>query len=117
MTTIDQSVTIGPRQRRRDARVAQILDEAWVLARRDGLAAVSLRELAAAVGLRQPSLYVYFDSKHALYDAMFADGNRQLFERVAALDPGHDPRTALKAFMRELTEFALENEARHQLLF
>ena len=27
--------------------------------------------------MRQPSLYEYFGSKHALYDAMFADGNRQ----------------------------------------
>ena len=35
-----------------------------------------LRDLAAMVGLRQPSLYAYFDSKHALYDAMFAEGNR-----------------------------------------
>ena len=34
--------------------------------------------------MRQPSLYEYFDSKHALYDAMFADGNRQLLERLDA---------------------------------
>ncbi len=33
------------------------------------------------VDLRQPSLYAYFESKHALYDAMFAEGNRQLVER------------------------------------
>ena len=35
--------------------------------------------------MRQPSLYEYFDSKHALYDAMFADGNRQLLERLDAV--------------------------------
>ena len=35
--------------------------------------------------MRQPSLYGYFDSKHALYDAMFADGNRKLLERLDAV--------------------------------
>jgi AcrR family transcriptional regulator len=50
---------------------------------RDGLAAVSLRDLGEAVGLRQPSLYVYFMSKLVLYDAMFADGYRQLLDFVA----------------------------------
>jgi AcrR family transcriptional regulator len=47
------------------------------LGRRDG---VALRDLGVAVGLRQPSLYVYFASKLDLYDAMFADGHRQLLE-------------------------------------
>ena len=47
-------------------------------------AAFSLHALAREVGIRQPSLYEYFDSKHALYDAMFADGNRQLLERLDA---------------------------------
>ena len=43
---------------------------------------VACMRLAREVGMRQPSLYEYFDSKHALYDAMFADGNRQLLERL-----------------------------------
>jgi len=63
-----------------------------VLARRDGLAAVSLRELAEAVGLRQPSLYVYFTSKLDLYDAMFADGYRGLLENTRTRDYTGDPR-------------------------
>lgn len=63
-----------PRRRRREAKIDEIVDAAWSLAQRDGLSAISLRDLAAAVGLRQPSLYVHFSSKLALYDAMFADG-------------------------------------------
>ena len=75
------SVPAPPTDRRRErhlARRSAIVAEAWALARRDGLAAISLRDLADQVGLRQPSLYAYFDSKLALYDAMFADGNRQI---------------------------------------
>jgi len=102
---------------RREAKVASIVASAWQLARSDGIGGVTLRALAREVGMREPSLYEYFDSKNALYDAMFADGNRQLFERLDALDLGDDPRPALKAFMRALAEFALEHDARHQLLF
>src|SRR2546428_7570329 len=62
---------------RREAKVASIVESAWQLAREHGIGGVSLHALAREVGMRQPSLYEYFDSKHALYDAMFADGNRQ----------------------------------------
>ena len=67
--------------------------------------------------MRQPSLYEYFDSKHALYDAMFADGNRQLLERLDALELPDDPRAAVKMFMRAFVDFALEDPARCELLF
>src|SRR4051794_41177079 len=67
--------------------------------------------------MRQPSLYAYFDSKHALYDAMFADGNRQLIERIDALRLPSDPRKALKAYMRAFGDFATEDPARQALLF
>ena len=106
-----------PRRRRRADKVAGILTEAWALARRDGLGAVSLRDLAAAVGLRQPSLYVYFASKHDLYDAMFADGYRQLLGYVASRDYDAEPRTALTQLVTDLVRFCSDDFVRHQLLF
>ena len=102
---------------RREARIAGIIDCAWELARVHGIAGVSLHALAREVGMRQPSLYEYFDSKHALYDAMFAHGNRQLVERLDALDPPADPRAALKQMLRAFIDFALEEPARCELLF
>ncbi len=66
--------------------MAGILDAAWKLAGSNGIGGVSLHALAREVGIRQPSLYAYFDSKHGLYDAMFADGNRQLLERLDRLE-------------------------------
>jgi AcrR family transcriptional regulator len=93
------------------------LAEAWALAHRDGLAAISLRDLADRVDLRQPSLYAYFDSKLGLYDLMFADGNRQLLELVGSLALSDDPRDALVAFVEALVRFSTEDVVRHQILF
>src|SRR5579864_7972032 len=108
---------IGAVERRREAKVASIVACAWNLAREHGIAGVSLHALAREVGMRQPSLYEYFDSKHALYDAMFADGNRQLLERLDTLTLPRDPRAALKKFMGSFVAFALEDPARYELLF
>src|SRR5438046_1842038 len=102
---------------RREAKVASIVAAAWRLAREHGIVGVSLHALAREVGMRQPSLYEYFDSKHALYDAMFADGNRQLLERLDALKLPHDPRAAVKRYMGTFLAFAIEDPARCELLF
>src|SRR5665811_952509 len=102
---------------RREAKVAAIVESAWKLAREHGIAGVSLHALAREVGMRQPSLYAYFDSKLALYDAMFADGNRQLLERLDLVKLPHDPRAALKKFLAEFVTFALKDPGRYELLF
>jgi AcrR family transcriptional regulator len=108
---------MGTVAKRREARVAGIVDCAWKLARQHGSAGVSLHALAREVGIRQPSLYGYFDSKDALYDAMFADGNRQLIEHLDALKVPRDTRGALKQWLRAFAGFALEDPARYELLF
>ena len=97
--------------------MAAIVEAAWELAREHGVAGVSLHALAREVGMRQPSLYAYFDSKSALYDAMFADGNRQLLEWLDAVQLPRNPRTALKKFMVAFVAFAIEDPARYELLF
>jgi AcrR family transcriptional regulator len=103
--------------KRREEKIARIVACAWTLAQEDGIAGVSLHGLARAVGMRQPSLYVYFDSKHALYDAMFADGNRQLLERLDTMTPSPEPREALKRWLHTFAAFGNENAELYQLLF
>jgi AcrR family transcriptional regulator len=102
---------------RREARTAEIVESAWRLAGEHGIAGVSLHALARALGIRQPSLYEYFDSKNALYDAMFADGNRKLIQRLEGLKPSRKPRAALKQWLTAFTAFGLEDPARYELLF
>lgn len=101
----------------RQDRTNAIVDAAWVVATRDGIAGLSLRGLARELDLSQPSLYEYFGSKHALYDALFADGNQRLLDRIESLRLPADPRRAVKAVLGVFVEFALADEARRQLLF
>ena len=56
---------------RRAATRREILDAAWELAGEVGIANLTLRDLAGRVGMQPPSLYSHFDSKHAIYDAMY----------------------------------------------
>ncbi len=96
--------------------MATILEAAWKLAEINGIGGLSLHALAREVGIRQPSLYEYFDSKIGLYDAMFADGNRQLLDRLDRLELPSDPRAAVKMFMGTFVTFAVEDSARCALL-
>ena len=105
------------RAERFEATRQEILDVAWELVRVDGLAGLSLRELGARVGLRAQSLYVYFPSKHAIYDAMFAEANREFRDRDRSADLDADPVIALRQSARQFVDFCTEDLARYQLLF
>jgi AcrR family transcriptional regulator len=105
------------RAERREATKTEILDVAWELVRAEGLAALNLRDLAAKVGMRPPSLYSYFDSKHAIYDAMFVQGNLELLARFEAVPETDDPVEALRAGGRMFVQFGVEDPARALLLF
>jgi AcrR family transcriptional regulator len=118
--TVTSSVrerTVDTRAVRRDATQARILEAAWRLSRRDGLASLSLRELAAEVGMRAPSLYTYFPSKNDLYDAMYAQGLRQLAEELARVPANPNPVEALTQHVRQFAAFGTDDPYRYQLIF
>lgn len=110
-------VQVDRRQRRRQETIEEVLDVAAALMREQGVAGLSIGEVARRMGIRPPSLYVYFDSKNALYDAMFADGNRKLLERLDSLKLPGKPRVAIRQWMKAFTDFGLEDPARFELLF
>jgi AcrR family transcriptional regulator len=105
------------RAERRAATRAEILDAAWEVARADGLAAIALRDIAARVGMRAPSLYSYFDSKHAIYDAMFAQGCQAFADGEPWAEMVGDARTDLRVMARYFVTFCAEDPARFQLMF
>lgn len=102
---------------RRAATTARILEAAWELARSNGLAAIRLRDVARRVGMRAPSLYTYFPSKNAMYDAMYADGARELANTLARRQKSTGARDALRARVRLFIEFCTADPLRYQLIF
>jgi AcrR family transcriptional regulator len=108
------------RAERHAATKREVVDAAWRLARDRGLGGWTLRDVAAAVGMRAPSLYVYFDSKNAVYDAMFAEGYAELLARADVAEravQGAPPVEILRAAADLFVDFCIEDPPRHQLLF
>lgn len=62
----------------------KIIDAALALFAARGYDAVSVGEIAAAVGIRAPSLYNHFESKKAIFDAIVQDAERR-YDALAGL--------------------------------
>lgn len=106
------------RARRREQTRQQILEAAWRLAERDGIAGLALRDLAREVGMRAPSLYTYFESKSAIYDAMFEQGYREALELFdGSLAADEDPVDGLARHLEEFIDFCEASLPRYQLMF
>jgi len=105
------------RTERREATKAEIVEAAWSLVRVNGLAALSLRDLAGRVGMQAPSLYSYFASKNDIFDAMYAEGAREYVCQEHALVWTGDPLTDLKTLSRFFVAFCTDDPVRYQLLF
>jgi AcrR family transcriptional regulator len=102
--------------KRREAARQEILSAAWAVARENGLAALTLREVAARVGMRAPSLYSHFASKHAIYDAMFGQAWLAYEAETNGVDLPRRPRAVLRVIARVFFDFAVADLPRHQLM-
>lgn len=84
----------------------------------EGVNGLSLSEVARRLGVQPPSIYKYFPSLLAVYDALFERGQREnlavLRAAVAGASPGLD---ALTRGLEASGRWALENVALAQLLF
>src|SRR5688572_26349277 len=114
---LDKATLSDTRAIRHEATRERILKAAWRLARRHGIAGLSLREVAKAVGMRAPSLYSYFGSKFDLYDAMFAQANAELLEAMRDVPSTGDFAVYLTDVAHRFIDFCASDPARHQLLF
>lgn len=110
---------ISPRTRRKhQATMQDILDTARAIMRQEGVAALSMHELARRMEMRAPSLYNYFSGKMDIYDALFRFGfslfDEYLMER---LKYSTGLRDDLRIFMEGYLSFAHENPELFQLCF
>src|SRR3954465_14239716 len=113
--------SLDRRQRRRLETIEEVLDVAVDLMGEQGVAGVSIGEVARRMGIRPPSLYVYFDSKNALYDGLFARGWRLLNEHMGQSRTDVLARATLDEALLEVgsrfVRWSVENPAYSQLLF
>jgi len=107
----------GWREARRQSARAAIVDAAWAAVREEGLAALSLRNLARRAGITTPTVYAYFASKNDIYDAMFGQAAEEFSAHMAAPYDAGDPREVLTASARRFVEFCTSDLPRYQLLF
>jgi AcrR family transcriptional regulator len=95
----------------------EILDAAWAVMAREGVAALSVREVARSVGIRQQSLTYYFPTKHALLDALFADGFIDLRQRFDQLPPVTDPVQGVVDVAIAFVDHLVARPAAYHLMF
>src|SRR5205807_2457149 len=103
---------------RREATRREIVDAAWDIAHDEGLENVTLRAVAERVGMRSPSLYTHFESKNAIYDAMFGQAwsdYERLDSDLEAQRPAA-PRKAVLFTMQSFADFCLADLPRFQLM-
>ena len=82
-----------------EPRREQVLRVAEALFARAGYGGVGLREIAAQVGIRAPSLFKHFDSKHALYNAVLLNIFARLTEVATCLADAAPFATRLERFI------------------
>ena len=112
-------LTPKERQQRNHQEMTElILDAARAVMREQGVAALNLQEVARRVGIRAPSLYNYFPSKLAIYEALFARGMKLSRERMEANISQYGATwDGIQRMMEGYFAFALENPELYQLLF
>ena len=92
------SRTGAPRRRRKDARPSELTTAALDLFVEKGFAATRLDDVAARAGVSKGTLYLYFDSKEALFKAVVEEGIVPLL--VAAEQQMQDYQGASEALLR-----------------
>src|ERR1700729_2596081 len=83
---------VDRRARRRQETIEEILDIATDVMGEEGVNGLSLAEVARRLGVQPPSIYKYFPSLMAIYDAIFQRGQidnlAELRRGMAEAEPG-----------------------------
>jgi AcrR family transcriptional regulator len=106
------------RQRNREEVISNILEISRLLMRENGVAALSFNEIARRLGMKPPSLYTYFPSKMAIYDALFRLGMEMFGERMKESSAqGGSITEQFQRVVETYMTFATENPELYQLVF
>ena len=110
-------MAVDRRRRRREETIDEILDAAVQVMAEEGVAGLSLSEVARRMGIQPPSLYKYFPSKLALYDALFMRGAQETLTAFRAAAARAEPGwAALTAGTEAIMRLGLDHQVTAQLL-
>jgi AcrR family transcriptional regulator len=84
------------------AKRRQILEGARTVFLADGFDGASMNDIARVAGVSKGTLYVYFDSKESLFEALIRENCQHQAERFLFPLGAADPREPLAAFGRQL---------------
>ena len=108
---------VDRRRRRREQTIDEILGVATDVMAQEGVAGLSLSEVARRMGIQPPSLYKYFPSKLALYDELFKRGAREALAAFRAAAAWAEPGwAALTAGLEAIMRLGLDHQVAGQLL-
>ena len=102
---------LGPERRE------EILAHALRLFSEFGVHTVSTRQIAAAVGISQPSLYAYFPTKQALVAEVCRRAFDGLTERMAAVMDRYQGRELMKRMGQTYVDFGLSQPDAYRVAF
>ena len=121
MASITAESTPAPadrRARRRQETIEEILAIADDVMTEQGVNGLSLSEVARRLGVKPPSIYKYFDSLMAVYDALFQRGQTAHLETLSrAMDTAGAGLTALQAGLEASGRWCIANKPIAQLMF
>ena len=80
----------------------QILDGARTVFLSDGFDGASMNDIARVAGVSKGTLYVYFESKEQLFEALIREDKKHQSERLAPWPEPNDAREFLGAYGRRL---------------
>jgi len=118
-TGVQEAAAPGDRRaRRRQETIAEILAIAEDVMTEEGVNGLSLAEVARRLGVQPPSIYKYFPSLMAIYDALFLEGQvEHLAVMRRAMDEAPPGLEALTHGLEASGRWLLAHRAKAQLLF
>ena len=97
----------APADRRGSARAAALKEAGLALFAERGYAAVTIKDIAGALGVNSALIYYYFENKEDLFHAAIDHAVDRALESHAALAAAHDePKALIRGWLRTNAELA-----------
>jgi AcrR family transcriptional regulator len=109
---------IAERKERQKAELRQrILEASLGILEREGFDALTMRKVADAIEYSPAAIYLYFDSREQIAQALGRRAFQQLLACLQRAEGVREPAARLHAMAQEYARFALENPAGYRLVF